>query len=83
MADHDTGSVMSAQRRRERRLRSRLKHERQSVAMLLAEAHHLSCDRSRQGGGGGPRDVRRLTETEDSPSGGAAGHPRGAQAAEE
>ena len=38
---------------------------------------------SHQGGGGGPRDVRRPTGTEATSSGGAAGHPCGARAAAE
>ena len=42
MAERDAGGVGSAQRRRERRLRSMLRHERQSVAMALAEALHHS-----------------------------------------
>ena len=43
-AARDLGSSGSAKRRRERRLRSMLRHERQTVAMELAAALHHSRD---------------------------------------
>ena len=43
-AERDHGSSGSAKRRRQRRLRSWLRHERQSVAMELAAALHHSRD---------------------------------------
>ena len=59
----------AAARRRERRLRSWLRHERQTVAMVLAEACHHSLwffPAVAQGEEGGrPRRVRRPTGTED------------------
>ena len=44
MAARDAGSAGSARRRRERRLRSMLRHDRQTVAMNLAAALHHSRD---------------------------------------
>ena len=44
MAARDAGGAGSARRRRERRLRSMLRHERQTVAMELTAALHHSCD---------------------------------------
>ena len=43
-ADRALGSSGSAKRRRERRLRAMLRHERQTVAMELAAALHHSSD---------------------------------------
>ena len=43
-ADRARGSSGSAKRRRERRLRAMLRHERQTVAMELAAALHHSRD---------------------------------------
>ena len=51
----------AVQRRRERRLRSWLRHERQTVAMVLAEACHYSS----RSEGGRPRHVPSPTGTED------------------
>ena len=47
-ADRAHGSSGSAKRRRERRLRAMLRHERQTVAMELAAALHQSRDGGRQ-----------------------------------
>ena len=85
MAGGDDCGEGSARRRRQRRLHSWLKHERQSVAMALAEnTHHAS--RTRQGpepGRGRARDALRPKGTEDPASGGAAGPPAGARVAAE
>ena len=68
MAGGDDGEG-AARRRRQRRLRSWLKHERQSVAMALAEyTHHASR-------------CRRPTGTEASTPAETAGSPVGARAA--
>ena len=72
MADLAGGS--SAKRRRERRLRAMLRHERQTVAMELAAALHHSRD-------GGACDELRPAGTEDSQFRWAAGRPEGARAA--
>ena len=48
MADRDAGVVGSARRRWERRLRSMLRHERQTVAMELAAALRHSRDGERE-----------------------------------
>ena len=82
------GGTGSARRRRERRLRSMLRHERMAVAMAVAEAtHHSLLMRTEvchsHQGGGGARDALRPTGAEDSTYGRAARHPCGAQAAEE
>ena len=64
----------AAMRRRQRRLRQWLRHERLSVAMLLAETQHLAAPRgqtmARAGGGGSRRTTR--------PSSGST-HPPGAR----
>ena len=66
MDDVERGSG-AARRRRERRLRSWLKHERQTVRMVLAETfHHSSTPFSPKGGVcGKARAAHRLTVTED------------------
>ena len=46
--DVDGAGTSSAKRRRERRLRSMLRHERQTVAMELAAALHHSRDGGRE-----------------------------------
>ena len=74
MAERDVAT--SARRRRERRLRSFLRHEELSVKMALARALHHSAQRveePREGGGG--RDVRRATAREASTPGDAASQP--------
>ena len=83
-ADRAHGSTGSARRRRERRLRSWLWHERMTVAAELSAALHHSRDGERvpyvglraqqtgqhsSRGGGGPRSVRRPTGTEATSSG--------------
>ena len=67
-------------RRRQRRLRAQLRHEQQTVAMVLATVGHHSFGptaydalRSQKRGGG--RDVRRATATEASTPGDAASQP--------
>ena len=68
-------TATAAARRRQRRLRSWLRHERMTVAMTLAEMlHHTSRGQkfARVGEGGGERRARRPTGTEDTTSGGAA-----------
>ena len=80
--EHAAGAAM---RRRQRRLRSWLRHERMTVAMTLAEMTHHTAPGGDDGqgrGGGGASFARRPTGTEDSSTGGAAGHPAGALAAE-
>ena len=47
MAARDDGGAGSARRRRERRLRSFLRHERMAVAMALAESTHHSAQRQK------------------------------------
>ena len=56
----------AADRRRQRRLRQFLRHERLSVAMALAETLHHSSrgQRFARAGGGGARGARRVTTTE-------------------
>ena len=55
----------AAKRRRERRLRSWAKHERQTVAMALAEAlHHSAPRRQKLGRAGVPEDPGPRRETE-------------------
>ena len=87
----------AARRRRERRLRSMLRHEQQTVRMALAAALHHSAGPKgkvemqqnaaprgpKTQGGGGASYARRPTGTDGSSTGGAARHPRGAWAAEE
>ena len=51
-ADRAHGSSGSAKRRRERRLRSMLRHERMSVAMALAESTHHSSRGLKTAGAG-------------------------------
>ena len=52
------GGTGSARRRRERRLRSMLRHERMSVAMALAESTHRSAQRQKTARAGRePRDA--------------------------
>ena len=63
----------AAARRRERRLRSMLRHERQTVAIELAAHLHHSRD--------GPGKLRRPTGTDDSELRDAAQRPHGAGAA--
>ena len=83
------GASGAARRRRERRLRAWLRHERQSVAAALAEAHHHSAGpRGESGGaareargGRGARDVQRFTEPDDTSSGDAGLCPTGPRAA--
>ena len=56
--DDAGGGTGSARRRRERRLRSFLRHERTSVAMALAESTHHSAQRQKTARAGGKaRDV--------------------------
>ena len=57
----------AAKRRRERRLRSWLRHERMTVAMALAEVTHHTAPRG-QGQGGGERRVVRRQGPDDSSS---------------
>ena len=68
------GAGTSAMRRRQRRLRAVLRHERQTVAMELAAALHHSRD-------GRACDELRPTGTEDSKFRWVAGRPEGARAA--
>ena len=63
----------AAKRRRERRLRSMLRHERQTVAMELAAALHHSC--------GVRPDVLREVPREQQTASPGAGRPEGARAA--
>ena len=51
------GGTGSARRRRERRLRSMLRHERMSVAMALAESTHHSAQRQKTARAGGEARV--------------------------
>ena len=48
MSSHVDGACGAAMRRRQRRLRSMLRHERQSIAMALAEALHHSAGPSKK-----------------------------------
>ena len=76
MAGGEVDGEGAARRRRQRRLRSWLKHERQSVAMALAQyTHHASRGqtRARAREEAGERDVLRPKGTEDPASGDAAG----------
>ena len=87
MAD---GAVTSAKRKRERRLRSVLRHERQTVAMELAAALHHSRDaglgtcvglRAQRTASSGQRPGV-LTELEREPQeGGSHGRLRGCPSA--
>ena len=83
-----------AQRRRERRLRAQLRHEQQTVRMVLATVTHHSFqvgtahdgptgteDSHQHQGGGGASSARRPTGTEGSSTGDAAGSPAGSRAA--
>ena len=57
------GGTGSARRRRERRLRSMLRHERMSVAMALAEYTHHSAPRGQKmarAGGGSASTLRKM-----------------------
>ena len=71
MAERDEagGGTGSARRRRERRLRSMLRHERMSVAMALAECTHHSAPRGQKmaRAGGGARDELHGHAPEDAP----------------
>ena len=69
------GAGTSAMRRRQRRLRAMLRHERQTVAMELAAALHHSRDEGRV------TNCGLRTGTEDSQFRWAAGHPERARAA--
>ena len=85
MAEHAAGA---AKRRRERRLRQWLRHERMTVAMVVAEATHHSAPRRLKTATAiseveEASFARRPTGTDGSSTGGAARHPRGAWAAEE
>ena len=51
------GGTGSARRRRERRLRSMLRHERMSVAMALAESTHHGAQREKTARAGGEARV--------------------------
>ena len=76
MAGCDVDGEGAARRRRQRRLRSWLKHERQSVAMALAEyTHHASRGQTRARAREEVEYVlhNALRLTEDSTSRGAAG----------
>ena len=67
-ADRALGSSGSAKRRRERRLRAMLRHERQTVAMALAEKlHHSSRGQKLARAGGGARDELHGCALEDAP----------------
>ena len=63
------GGTGSARRRRERRLRSMLRHERMSVAMALAESSHHSAPRGQKmaRAGRGARDEPHGYAPEDAP----------------
>ena len=83
MAEHAGGA---AKRRRERRLRQWQRHERLTVAMAVAGATHHAAPRRQK-----PVSAIREVEEQvthvglragDSSTGGAAGHPAGALAAE-
>ena len=68
-ADRALGSSGSAKRRRERRLRAMLRHERQTVAMALAEKlHHSSRGQKLARAGRGARDEPHGCAPEDAPS---------------
>ena len=71
MAERDDagGGTGSARRRRERRLRSMLRHERMSVAMALAESTHHSAPRGQKmaRAGGGARVELHGHAPEDAP----------------
>ena len=69
MAERDVGS---ARRRRKRRLRSWLRHERMTVRMELAAALHHAAFK-------GARDARRFTKPEDGQLQGGSGVLRGLQ----
>ena len=67
-ADRALGSSGSAKRRRERRLRAMLRHERQTVAMALAEKlHHSSRGQMLARAGGRARDELHGCAPEDAP----------------
>ena len=67
-ADRALGSSGSAKRRRERRLRAMLRHERQTVAMALAEKlHHSSRGQKLARAGGRARDELHGCAPEDAP----------------
>ena len=51
--DDAGGGTGSARRRRERRLRSHLRHERMAIAMALAESTHHSAQRQEMARAGG------------------------------
>ena len=55
--DDAGGGTGSARRRRERRLRSHLRHERMAVAMALAESTHHSAQRQKTARAGGEARV--------------------------
>ena len=85
MSLHVDGACGAAMRRRQRRLRAQLRHEQQTVTMVLATVGHHSfgptaydalrsqkpVTSTREGGGG--RGERRATATEASTPGDAAG----------
>ena len=77
MAAHDAqgGGTGSARRRRERRLRSMLRHERMSVAMALAEKLHHSAQRPEmaRAGGGARVEVHGRVPEDAPPPGGRCG----------
>ena len=72
--DVDGAGTSSAKRRRERRLRSMLRHERQTVAMELAAALHHNHD-------GGRVTNYGLRAPKTASSGGESRCPEGAGAA--
>ena len=61
----DVGGATGAARRRQRRLRQFLRHERLSVAMALAESqHHTSRGQKKARAGEEARGARRVKTTE-------------------
>ena len=67
--DDAGGGTGSARRRRERRLRSHLRHERMAVAMALAECMHHSSQRPEKARAGeGARDELHGEAPEEAPS---------------
>ena len=74
--DDAGGGTQCARRRRERRLRSHLRHERMAVAMALAESTHHSAQRQKTARvGGEARDALHghVPEAPLSPKGGFCG----------
>ena len=61
------GGTGSARRRRERRLRSMLRHERMSVAMALAESTHHGAQRQKTARAGGEARVALHGRVPDAP----------------